>query len=525
LEADDWLRENEMKLEVVHASDRDKVLLAVQQLTRPALAWWQSYKKINPKVHTMIWGDFVKLFREHHISNSVMKLKRQEFMSLQQRNLTVTEYLHKFTELSRYAPYEVDNDKKKQDAFLRGLDPELRTLFRTGVYPDFNTMVNRTITTAKNKQDETQEKFEAKRAYPSEKTMKLQQPTFSGQKSYNKVSYQAPTVSYKSLVAPTKIQGSFQQQQTGGSQVTNPKACFNCRETGHFIAKCPYKKETPSMFSNSVNGLKQMTGITHVAPAKTQPSFGKAKVNQVYAKEAEDAPRVVFGEFLVQSFLATILFDSGAAHSFISSYFIESHNIPIVALKRPLITKSPGGHIPRYLGVINIHINLSVVVFPTSLVVLNSCGIDVILGMDWLTKYQGNIACVERTVTITNHRGKTITCHIKPSLPDPAIHSLKVENPKDVPIVKEYPDVFPKELSGMPPNREIEFVVDLAPGTAPITKRPYRMVAIKLAEFKKQLNELEQKGYIRPSSSPWGAPVLFVKMKDGSMRLCGLPSP
>jgi hypothetical protein len=165
------------------------------------------------------------------------------------------------------------------------------------------------------------------------------------------------------------------------------------------------------------------------------------------------------------------------------------------------------------------------VVFPTSLVILNSCGIDVILGMDWLTKYQGNIACVERTVTITNHRGKTITCHIKPSLPDPTIHSLKVENPKDVPIVKEYPDVFPKELSGMPPNREIEFVVDLAPGTAPITKRPYRMVAIKLAELKKQLNELEQKGYIRPSSSPWGAPVLFVKMKDGSMRLCRLPSP
>jgi hypothetical protein len=92
--------------------------------------------------------------------------------------------------------------------------------------------------------------------------------------------------------------------------VTNPKACFNCRETGHFIANCPYKKETPSVFSNSVNGPKQMIGITREAPAKTQPSFGKAKVNHVYAEEAEDAPGVVLGEFLVQSFLATILFDS-----------------------------------------------------------------------------------------------------------------------------------------------------------------------------------------------------------------------
>jgi hypothetical protein len=85
--------------------------------------------------------------------------------------------------------------------------------------------------------------------------------------------------------------------------------------------------------------------------------------------------------------------------------------------------------------------------------------------------------------------------------------------------VKEYLDVFPEELSGMSPHWEIEFVIDLAPGTAPIAKRPYRMVATKLAELKKQLNELEQKGYIKSSSSPWGAPVLFVKKTDGSMRL------
>jgi hypothetical protein len=261
-------------------------------------------------------------------------------------------------------------------------------------------------------------------------------------------------------------------------------------------------------------------GITCGAPAKTQPSFGRAKVNHVCAEEVEDAPGVVLGEFLVQSFLATILFDSGASHSFISPHFIETHDIPTVALKRPLITKSPRGHIPCHLGVINISINLSGVVFPTSLVVLKSHGIDVILGMDWLTKYRGNIACAEKTVAVTNHQGRTITCHIRPSLRDPTIHSLKVENPKDVPIVKEYIDVFPEELPDMPPHREIVFFMDLASGTAPIAKRSCRMVAIELAELKKQLIELEKKGYIRPSSSPWGAPVLFVKKKDGSMRLC-----
>jgi hypothetical protein len=193
--------------------------------------------------------------------------------------------------------------------------------------------------------------------------------------------------------------------------VTNQKACFNCRETGHFISNCPYKKATPSVFSNSVNGPKQITGITRGAPANTQPSFEKSKVNHVYAEEAEDASGVVLGEFLVQSFLVTILFDSGASHSFISSHFIETHDIPTVTLKRPLITKSSGGHIQCHLGVINIPINLSGVVFPTSLVVLKSHGIDVILSMDWLTKYRGNIACAKRTITITNHRGKSATCH------------------------------------------------------------------------------------------------------------------
>jgi hypothetical protein len=102
-----------------------------------------------------------------------------------------------------------------------------------------------------------------------------------------------------------------------------------------------------------------MTGPTRAAPTKTQQSYGKAKVNHVYAEQAEDTPDVVLGEFLVQSFLTTVLFDFGVSHSFISSSFVETHGIPTVVLKKPLLTKSPRGHIPCHLGVINIQINLS----------------------------------------------------------------------------------------------------------------------------------------------------------------------
>ena len=145
-----------------------------------------------------------------------------------------------------------------------------------------------------------------------------------------------------------KTQSTFRTQQTGGSQVTNVKTCFHCRESGHYKANCPYLNQpAPSIFSNSVQGPKQPTGANHATPAKSQQqSFGKAKVNHVNAEEAEDAPGVILGEFLVQSALASVLFDSGASHSFISSHFVEKHDIPTIALKRPLMTRSSGGHIP-----------------------------------------------------------------------------------------------------------------------------------------------------------------------------------
>jgi hypothetical protein len=97
---------------------------------------------------------------------------------------------------------------------------------------------------------------------------------------------------------------------------------------------------------------------------------------------------------------------------------------------------------------------------------------------------------------------------------------MEAKSLEEVPVVNEYLDVFPEELPGMPPDRDIEFVIDLVPETSPIAKRPYRMAASELAELKKQLEELQQSGFIRPSLSPWGAPVLFVKKKDGSMRMC-----
>ncbi|PNX59893.1 retrotransposon-related protein, partial [Trifolium pratense] len=101
--------------------------------------------------------------------------------------------------------------------------------------------------------------------------------------------------------------------------------------------------------------------------------------------------------------------------------------------------------------------------------------------------------------------------------------SLKMEDEvkmEELSVVSEFPDVFPEDVSDVPSKREVEFTIDLVPGTSPISMAPYRMSASELNELKKQLEELLEKKFIRPSVSTWGAPVLLVKKKEGSMRLC-----
>jgi hypothetical protein len=145
----------------------------------------------------------------------------------------------------------------------------------------------------------------------------------------------------------------------------------------------------------------------------------------------------------------------------------------------------------------------------------------VILGKDWLSKHNGLIDFAKKGVRLTPSGGKELEYVAENLVTDKAASNRIVLNQLDatstlgIRIVYEYPDIFSEELPGMPPDHEIEFVTELVPGTAPIFKRQYRMAANQLAELKEQLQELLDKGYIRPSASPWGAPIIFVLKKDG----------
>ncbi|GJZ60977.1 putative reverse transcriptase domain-containing protein [Tanacetum coccineum] len=180
---------------------------------------------------------------------------------------------------------------------------------------------------------------------------------------------------------------------------------------------------------------------------------------------------------------------------------------------------------------------------PANLLPIHMLDFDVILGMDWLASHRATIDCYARTVIFGNVRqpefvyhgssplksvklisamkARTLISHgcqgFLASVMDTSLESPNIEN---LSVVREFADVFPDELPGLPPAREIEFGIELIPGAEPISKAPYRMAPVELKELKEQLQEMLENGFIRPSVSPWGAPVLFVKKKDGSMRLC-----
>lgn len=136
--------------------------------------------------------------------------------------------------------------------------------------------------------------------------------------------------------------------------------------------------------------------------------------------------------------------------------------------------------------------------------------------MDWLKPRQALIDCAAKSVILTHFTGHIVTFHSSKAT-NTQLYSLDAKplpTLESVKVVCKFPDVFPEDLPGMPPDRAVEFVIELEPGTAPVHRRPYKMSPPELAELKRQLEDLEKKGNIRPSSSPWGCPTLFVQKKD-----------
>ena len=253
---------------------------------------------------------------------------------------------------------------------------------------------------------------------------------------------------------------------------------------------------------------------------------------------------MITGMISVYDHDAYALVDPRATDSFISVPFTERHQIESQPIDGRMVVSVPHGDTMIFERIVP---GSGLVIqnkdFSANLIVLGIHDFDIVFGMNWLSKHRATLDCYKKEVRLVwlEEPGvifRGIKKEITPNLIN-AMTSWKMLRKgcqgylafvvdrrqegtqlEDITIVKEFSYVFPDDISGLPPDRAIEFVIELVPRTEPVSIPPYRMAPAELKELKAQLEELLSKGFIRPSTSPWGALVLFVKKKDGSLRLC-----
>eukprot|EP00253_Pinus_taeda_P033503 PITA_33503 len=236
----------------------------------------------------------------------------------------------------------------------------------------------------------------------------------------------------------------------------------------------------------------------------------------------------------------------GATLSYVSPKIVEQCKLQAEKFRNPWLVQLATGAKRRVLAKVN-NCSLTIAGQPivADLNVLPLGSYDILIGMDWLEKHWSLVNCKTKTIYYKDDRGEQQELQgirhpvqIRPITASQLAKCIKKKcqiyaiqvgyaNQKDktamlgsIPVVQEFADVFPEEVPRLPTKRDVDFTIELIPGAAPVSRAPYRMSVPELTELKMQLQELLDKNYFRPSVSPWGAPVLFVKKKDGTFQMC-----
>ncbi|KAA0047197.1 reverse transcriptase [Cucumis melo var. makuwa] len=437
-----WLSSLETIFRYMKCPEDQKVQCVVFMLTDRGTAWWETTKRmLGGDVGQIIWQQFKESFNAKFFSASLRDAKRQEFLNLEQDNMTVEQYDAEFDMLSHFAPEMIATEAARADKFVRGLKLDIQGLVRAFRPATHSDALRLTV------------------------DLSLQERANS-----SKVAGRGST--------------SGQKRKAEQQPISVPQRNFRSGAD-----RCPMRY--------TGNAQNQGAGAPH-----------HGKVFATNKTEAERAGTVVTGTLLVLGHYALVLFDSGSSHSFISSAFVLHARLEVEPLHHVLSVSTPSGECMDWLAANHASINCSrkeVAFNPPSMV-------------SFKFKGEGSRSLPQ---VISAMRASKLLSQGTWSILASVVDTREVDvSLSSEPVVRDYPDVFPEELPGLPPHREVEFAIKLEPGTVLISRAPYRMAPVELKELKVQLQELLDKGFIRPSVSPWGAPVLFVKKNDGSMRLC-----
>ncbi|GJS62590.1 putative reverse transcriptase domain-containing protein [Tanacetum coccineum] len=341
-----------------------------------------------------------------------------------------------------------------------------------------------------------------------------------------------------------------------GSYVT----CFGCGKKGHYKNKCPNNGSQGSGNqirgnpSNPQNNQRHNQGNPKGNnQASTSTQGGRRAPGRVYSLCVEAAVKdnnVVNGTFLINNAYASKLFDTGADRSFVSYAFSKYIDIPPTTLDTNYsVELADGKSLTTNTILKGCTLNLQNHLFKIDLLPIELGSFDIIVRMDWMAEHHADVVCYEKYIRVPYGNDMLIIQGERSGVKNESrlevISSIRTQKYidqgcqgfliqmmmeeeteiperliEDVPVVRDFPEVFLEDLPGLPPTRQVEFHIELIPGAAPVARTPYRLATADMKELAEQLKELPEKGFIRLSSSPWGAPILFVKKKDRSFRMC-----
>ncbi|GJT41243.1 putative reverse transcriptase domain-containing protein [Tanacetum coccineum] len=515
-----------------------------------ALTWWNSHVRAvgQDVAYTMPWTALKRMITDKYCPRGEIKKLESEYWNLKVRGTDLMTYNQRFQELALMCDRMFPEESAKVERYVGGLPDMIHGSVKASKPQsmqeaiEFATeMMDKKMLTAAERQAENKRKFED----TSRNNQNQQQPfkrnnvaraytagpgdkkPYGGTKPLSSDCKGRPTANNNN----NNNSNNNNNQRTQG---TNPRGitCFECGVQGHFRSDCP-KLKNGNQGNRAGNGNVVARAYV-VGSAGTNPNSN-----------------VVTGTFLLNNRYASILFDTGADRSFISTAFSSSMDIIPTTLDHGYDVELADGRIIWVNTLIRgCTLNFLNHPFNIDLMPVEMGSFDVIIGMDWLAKYHAVIVCDEKLVRVpfgdkilifhgdgsnNGHESRLniISCtktqkYLLKGCPIFLAHvtTKKAEDKSkekrldDVPIVQDFLKVFPEDLPGIPPTRQVEFQIDLIPGAAPVARAPYRLAPSEMKELSDQLKELSDKGFIRPSSSPWGAPVLFVKKKDGSFRMC-----
>ncbi|GKE83329.1 putative reverse transcriptase domain-containing protein, partial [Tanacetum coccineum] len=280
-------------------------------------------------------------------------------------------------------------------------------------------------------------------------------------------------------------------------------------------------------------------------PKLTNQRGGNATGRACVIRDDEQGQRlnVTAGTFLLNNRYASVLFDSGSDKSFVNTSFSQLIDIKPMRLNTSYDVELADGKIVSTNTVLRgCTLNLINHLFEIDLMPIELGTFDIINEMDWLVERDAVIVCGKKEVhipvknemlVVKSNKGmsrlKVISCikarkYVEKGIQLFLAHVTEkepsVKRLQDVHVICDFPEVFLDDLPGPPPPRQVEFRIKLVPGAAPVASAAYRLAPSEMKKLSDQLKKLLKKGFIRPSSSPWGALVLFVKKKDGSFRMC-----